>query len=67
MKLYKFQDATGATVIVNAQNVLFIGQAADQAKRPLLGQSLVMFTGNVAITIKGSPDEIREAMMMFEN
>jgi hypothetical protein len=53
-----FKDASGASMILNTDQLLYIGQACDQAKRPVLGQSVCVFVGGAACVLKGTPEEL---------
>ena len=57
--LLRLKDQSGATIIVNTENMLFIGQAADnQTKRPILGQSVACMLGGMMLTLLGTPEDI---------
>lgn len=65
--IVKFKDMTGATVLVQTDNVIYVGQAADaKSKTPVLGVSVVVFLGGQSCNVKGTPEEVYGAMRRFE-
>jgi hypothetical protein len=65
--IVRMKDMTGATVLIQTDNVIYVGQAADeQSKTPVLGVSVVVFLGGQSCSVKGTPEEVYGAMRRFE-
>jgi hypothetical protein len=56
--MIELKGLDGAAVIVNTDHVIFIGQAGDERKNPILGASVVGFVGGANVAVKGSPADI---------
>lgn len=65
--IVKLKDMTGSTVLIQTDNVIYVGQAADQKTGvPTLGVSVVVFLGGQSCTAKGTPEEVYGALRRFE-
>lgn len=56
--LITLKGLDGSAVIVNPDNVCFIGQAGDERKNPILGASAVTFLNGGLVAVKGTPAEV---------
>lgn len=77
MTFLKIRDQSGATVVVNPAQVLYISQAMEAAtKAPLFGFSVIFFQGPLVqlptgqvqplgITVRGTPEEIVAQMELM--
>lgn len=56
--LITLKGLDGAPVVINTDQVIYIAQAGDERKNPILGASAVAFVGGTALAVKGSPSEV---------
>lgn len=65
--LLTLKGADNSTVIIQTDNMLFIGNAMDAGtKQPLMGYSTVMYTPTFGVVVRGTAAEIAEMIKLRE-